>query len=175
MVLDLFLVFPLILFSLFGLRDGLVKKLVSIGAIVLALFLGQAFMRDVGNFMIENMGTAKSDAPSNGFMAIFLGVTLVTSLLYRVLSGNFKIGGIADRILGVVLGFIQGALIASCLLFFMAMQGSPSHQTVRDSRFYKPLANLAPQILDLGAELGPEAAKHIDSLTRPEPEKTPKK
>ena len=120
MVLDLFLICPLILYSLFGLRDGLVKKLVSIGAIVLALFLGQAFMRDAGEFMVQNMGTAKSDAPSMGFMAIFLFVTIVASVLYRLLSGNFKIGGIADRVLGVLLGFIQGALLASSLLFFMA-------------------------------------------------------
>jgi uncharacterized membrane protein required for colicin V production len=148
-------------------RDGLVKKLVGIAAIVLALYLGQAFMRDVGNFMVQNLGTAPSNAPSMGFLGIFLAVTLVTSIVYRVVSGNFKIGGIADRILGAVLGLVQGALIASCLLFFMALQGSPSRQTARDSRLYKPLANIAPQILDLGAELGPEAAKHIDSLTRP--------
>ncbi len=175
MLLDLFLLCPLILYPLLGLRDGIVKKLVAIGAIVLALFLGQAYMRDAGDFMVQNMGMAPSNAPPMGFMFIFLIVTLIASILYRLLSGNFKIGGIADRILGVVLGLVQGALIASCFLFFLAMQGSPSRQTARDSRLYKPLANLAPQILDLGAELGPEAAKHLDSLTRPEPEGMNKK
>jgi uncharacterized membrane protein required for colicin V production len=169
LILDLFLICILILYSLFGLRDGLVKKLVGIAAIVLALFLGQAFMRDAGDFMVQNMGMAPSSAPSMGFFGIFLGVTLVVSVVYRLASGNFKIGGMADRVLGVVLGFIQGALIASSLLLFMALQGSPSRQTARDSRLYKPLVNLAPQILDLGAELGPEAVKHIDSLTRPGP------
>ncbi len=170
MLLDLFLFCPLVLYTLFGMRDGLVKKLVSIAAIILSLFLGHAFMRDVGDFMVQNMGVAASSAPSMGFLAVFLMVTLIASLIYRVLSGNFKIGGIADRVLGAILGLVQGALVASCFLFFMALQGSPSRQTVRESRLYKPLANLAPQILDLGAELGPEAAKQIDSLTRPDAE-----
>ena len=168
MLLDLILLCPLILYSLFGLRDGIVKKLVGIGAIIAALFLAQGYMRDAGDFMSHNMGVAVSNAPSMGFLGIFLGMTLLTSLIYRIASGNYKIGGIADRILGSVLGFVQGALLASSLLLFMALQGSPSRELARDSRLYKPLVNLAPQILDLGAELGPEAVKHIDSLTKPE-------
>ncbi len=171
MLLDLILLCPLILYSLFGLRDGLVKKLVGIAAIVLALFLAQGYMHDAGEFMVENIGTAKSDAASMGFFGIFLGVTLMVSLIYRIVSSNYKIGGIADRILGAVLGFVQGALIASSLLLFLALQGSPSRETIRDSRLYKPLVNLAPQILDLGSEIGPETAKHIESLTSPGPAK----
>jgi uncharacterized membrane protein required for colicin V production len=170
LILDIFLVCLLLLYTLFGLRDGLVKKLVGIAAIVLALFLGQAFMRDAGDFMVQNLGTDRSSAASMGFLGIFVGVTLIASVVYRIASGNFKIGGIADRVLGAILGFVQGALIASSLLFFMALQGSPSRQTARDSRLYKPLVNLAPQILDLGAGLGPEVGKHIDSLTRPGPQ-----
>ncbi len=171
MLLDLFLICPIILYSLFGLRDGLVKKLVGIAAIVLGLFLGQAYMHDAGEFMVQNMGMAQSSAPSMGFLGIFLGITLITSIVYRLASGNYKIGGIADRILGSVLGCVQGALIASSLLFYMAMQGSPSRRTAEESRLYKPLVNLAPQILDLGSEVGPETVKHIEDLTRPVPEK----
>ncbi len=171
MLLDLFLLCPLILYTLFGLRDGIVKKLVGILAIVGGLFLGQTFMHDASEFLVHDMNVAPSNAPSLGFLGVFLVVTLLTSVIYRIASGNYKIGGIADRILGSVLGLVQGALIASCLLFFMAMQGSPSRQTARDSRLYKPLVNLAPQILDLGSELGPEAVKHIEHLTSPEPEK----
>ncbi len=171
MLLDLILVCPLILYTLFGLRDGLVKKLVGIAAVVAGLFLGQGFMRDAGNFMVEYLSAAKSNAPAVGFLLIFLLTTLLTSVVYRIASRNYKIGGIADRILGSILGFIQGALIASSLLLISAMVGSPSHTTARDSRLYKPLVNLAPQILDLGSEMGPETVKHIESLTSPNPEK----
>ncbi len=167
MLLDIFLVSPLILYTLLGVRDGLVRKLVSIGAIVLALFLAQAFMHDAGNLLVGNVGTSQSSAPTLGFLAIFCFVTLIVSVVYKVTSGNFKIGGIADKILGAILGFVQGALLASSLLLIMAFQGIPSRETVKDSRLYKPIVNIAPQILDLGAEIGPGAVKNIENLTKP--------
>ena len=167
MLLDLFLVSPLILYSLLGLRDGIIRKLVSIVAIITALFLAQTFMHDVGQFLIENVGTKPESAPSSAFVCIFLVVTLLASVIYRVTSDNYKIGGVADRVLGGVLGFVQGALIASCLLLMLAFHGSPSRETIRESRLYKPLVNLAPQILDLGAEFGPGAVKNLEKLTSP--------
>ncbi len=167
MGLDLLLISPLILYTLLGLRDGLVRKLVSIGAIILALFLGQAYMHDAAEFMTENMGTSPNNAPTMGFLSIFMFVTLIVSIIYHVTSGNYKIGGIPDKTLGAVLGFVQGALIASSLLLIMAFEGMPSRETARDSRLYKPLVNIAPQILDLGAEYGTGAVKNIESLTKP--------
>lgn len=167
MLLDLFLFSPLILYTILGVRDGLVRKLVSIGAIVLALFLGQAYMRDVGQWLIANVGTSPSSAPSQGFLYIFVTVTLAVSVVYKVTSDNYKIGGVADKVLGAILGFVQGALIASSLLLILAFQGVPSRDTIRDSRLYKPLVNLAPQIIDLGAEVGPGAVKNLENLTKP--------
>lgn len=167
MLLDLFLISPLILYALLGLRDGLVRKLVSIGAIVLSLFLAQGYMHDAGDFLVANVGTSPSSAPALGFFFIFVLVTLSVSIIYRVSSGNYKIGGIADKVLGSILGFVQGVLLASSLLLILALQGIPSRETFRDSRLYKPIVNLAPQILDFGAEVGPGAVKKIEHLTKP--------
>jgi membrane protein required for colicin V production len=170
-LLDLFLVSPLILYTLLGLRDGIVRKLVSIVAIILALFLGQAYMHDAAEFLVANAGISPSSAPSLGFLGIFAFVTLIVSVIYKVAADNFKIGGVADKLLGAVLGFVQGALLASSLLFIMAFQGVPSRRTIDDSRLYKPIVNLAPQIIDLGAEIGPGAVKNIEELTKPEQKK----
>lgn len=175
MLLDLFLVSPLIIYSLLGLRDGLVRKVVGVCAVVVGLFLGQAYMRDAGNFLAANAGVSPTSAPSLGFLGIFVFVTLMASLIYKFASDNYKIGGIADKLLGAFLGFVQGALIASTLLLFMAFRGAPSRQVVEESRLYKPIVNLAPQILDLGSEVGSEAAKNIETLTSPQKPKTEKK
>lgn len=167
MLLDLILFCPLILYTLLGLRDGLVRKLVSIGAIILALFLSQAYMHDMGEFLIADLGTSPGNAPTLGFLIIFIFITLIVSVIYKVTSDNFKIGGVADKVLGAILGFVQGALLASCFLLFLAFKGMPSRETIRDSRLYKPIVNLAPQILDLGSELGPGAVKNLENLTKP--------
>ncbi len=167
MEIDLVIVLPLILFMLMGFRDGIVRKLVGIGAIVLGLFMAQGFMHDVTDFMSSTVGSSQEGSPALSFSIIFFTITLATSIIYRLVSGNYKIGGVADRILGAVFGLIQGALLVSSILFMMAFSGSPSRKTVEDSRLYKPLVNLAPQILDLGAELGPGAVKNIEDLTKP--------
>jgi uncharacterized membrane protein required for colicin V production len=165
---DIFLAIPLILYTLLGFRDGIVRKLVSIGAIIAALFLGQIYMHEAADFFIENLGISAGNGPTLGFLGIFLVVTLIVSLVYKIASDNFKIGGIADKVLGALLGFVQGALLASSILLIMAFQGMPSRTTARDSRLYRPLVNLAPQILDLGAEIGPGTMKNLEDLTRPD-------
>ncbi len=167
MELDLLLVSPLIIFTLMGLRDGIVRKLVGIGGIVLGLFLAQGFMHDLTDFLTSAAGSTQQGSPGLSFSVIFFTVTLATSIIYRLVSGNYKIGGVADRVLGMALGFVQGALLVSSILFMMAFSGSPSRRTAEESRLYKPLVNLAPQILDLGAELGPGAVKNIEELTKP--------
>jgi uncharacterized membrane protein required for colicin V production len=166
-VFDIVLGAPLVLFTLLGLRDGLVRKLVSIAAILVGLILGQLFMHDAGEFLTRTIAIPPREGPSMGFFAIFALITLSTGLLYRIVSGNYKIGGVADKILGAVLGFVQGALLASSLLLILAMQGLPSRSTVQNSGLYKPLVNIAPQLLDLGSSIGPETQRHLENLADP--------
>lgn len=150
-----------------GLRDGLVRKLVGIGAIIIGLFAAQGFMHDVAEFMVSDLGAAREGTPALAFSLIFFFIVLFASIVYRVTSDNYKIGGVADKVLGATLGFVQGALFASSLLLMMAFSGMPSRATSHDSRLYKPLVNIAPQILDLGGEVGTGAFKNIQDLTRP--------
>ncbi len=167
MLLDLFLVSPLILFTVMGFRDGVVRKLVGIGAIILGLFMAQGFMHDLTDLLTSTAGSTQEGSPGLSFAIIFFTIILASSVIYRLASDNYKIGGAADRVLGAVFGLIQGALLASSILLMMAFSGSPSRRTAEDSRLYKPLVNIAPQILDLGAEIGPGAVKNIEELTKP--------
>lgn len=168
MIFDVFLGAPLVLYTLLGLRDGLVRKLVSIAAIVVGLFLGQLLMHDASKFLIQTVGIPPREGPSIGFFVVFVLFTLSAGLLYRIVSGNYKIGGVADKLLGAVLGFVQGALLASSLLLILAMQGVPSRSTAQNSGLYKPLVNIAPQILDLGSSIAPETQRHLEDLANPQ-------
>jgi membrane protein required for colicin V production len=164
---DIALGIPLALSVLLGLRDGIVRKLVGIFAIIIALFVGQLFMRDAAVFLMEKLSIPRSEGPSAGFFAIFMCVTLGISLIYRLLSGNYKIGGLADKILGAMFGAVQGALFVSSLLLILAMQGIPSRESAKGSRLYKHVVNLAPQILDFGSSILPQTQQHLEELTNP--------
>jgi uncharacterized membrane protein required for colicin V production len=163
MLLDLLIITPLILYLALGLRDGVVRKLVAIAVLIAGLFIGQLLMQPFGNFLASRRIVNSSDAHMYAFLFIFLGMFIVQSLLYRLITSNYKIGGVADRIGGTVLGFIEGMIFISSILVILALSGFPDKETSRDTRLYKAVVNIAPQILDLSSIVNPEqSAKSKD-------------
>jgi uncharacterized membrane protein required for colicin V production len=168
MLLDILIFVPILICTLFGVRDGSVRKLVAIVVLIAGLILGQVYMRDVGNILAGRGGVSSENAPIYGFLVIFLGLLVVQGLLYRILTGNYKISGIADRIGGTVLGFIEGALFVSSLLFIFAMSDFPDRTTKRDSQFYTSVVNIAPQILDMTSTVAPEVLNKLKDIGLPD-------
>lgn len=170
MILDLMLGVWLILACLVGVRDGTVRKAVSSIMTIVALVLSQVFMRDAADVLVESAGVDPSNAPVLGAIVIFLGVMAIQALIYRFATGPYKIGGIADRIGGGIVGTVQGVLFVSSFLFLLAMVGFPSKSLKRDSRIYKSVVNISPQILDQVMTLGPEALDQLKDLSSPDGE-----
>ncbi len=167
MVLDFLIMPPVILLTLLGLRDGLVRKGVSIAGTMGALYLGQVFMHQAGVFWIDNFGVEQSSAPVYGFLSIFFLLLATVSLLYHMVTKNFKIGGIVDRLGGSFLGFIQGIVFMSCVLWIFSLQGVPSPKTAKQSELYRPVVNVAPQILDLFSNIGSETEDFLKRRATP--------
>ena len=71
MLLDILIFVPILMCILFGVRDGIVRKLVAIVVLIAGLILGQIYMRDVGNFVVGHGGISHEDAPIYGFLIIF--------------------------------------------------------------------------------------------------------
>jgi membrane protein required for colicin V production len=164
MVIDILIICPMIVFTLLGFRDGVVRKLVAIVFLIIGLFLGQLYMYDFGQFLSDNGWIHSDNSSMYGFLYIFLAAAILQGLLYKILTGGYKIGGFADRVGGIILGFIEGALFLSCLLFIFALTGFPSREIKRDARLYKPIVNIAPQILDLTSSLGPDSFEKLKEI-----------
>jgi uncharacterized membrane protein required for colicin V production len=167
MLVDILIFVPILMCILFGVRDGIVRKLVAIIVLIAGLILGQIYMRDVGNFIVGRGGISHEDAPMDGFLIIFLGLLIIQAFLYRIITKSYKIGGIADRIGGIVLGFIEGVLFVSSLLFIFAMADFPDRQNKHDSEFYKSVVNIAPQILDMTSTIGPDVLNKVKEVGSP--------
>jgi uncharacterized membrane protein required for colicin V production len=164
MILDFLIGIPMLFFILLGFRDGVVRKLVAIIVLIAGLYLGQIYMYDLGQFLSENGWVQSTNPSAYGFLTIFLGMAILQGLLYKFIAKGYKIGGFADRVGGLILGFVEGALFISSLLFIFALSGFPSRETKRDARLYKPIVNLAPQILDFTSNLNPEYIKKINDV-----------
>jgi uncharacterized membrane protein required for colicin V production len=164
MLLDILIFVPILLCILFGLRDGIVRKIVAIVVLIAGLILGQLYMHDIGKYLADHGGVSQEDAPIYGFLSIFLGLLIVQGFCYRIITKNYKIGGIADRLGGLFLGFIEGTLFVSSMLFIFAMSGFPDRTTIHDSSFYKSIVNIAPQILDLTSSLDTDAFEKLKEM-----------
>jgi uncharacterized membrane protein required for colicin V production len=175
MLLDLLIIGPLIIFTVLGTRDGIVRKLVACVAMLAGLILGHFFMRSVGEFLIASTAIDPANGPLYGFLTIFLSISVIQGILYKVLANGYKLKGVADRIGGTVVGFFEGFLFLSCILYIFALSGVPSRRTSHDSRLYKPVVNLAPQILDFVSVIEPELMQKFKNTRDGIPPKNPEK
>lgn len=167
MLLDFLFAFPLIISALLGFRDGLVRKVVAIAVVIGGMFLSQLFMKDVADLLVKYISTDKSSAPITAYFMIFFTLILLQSLLYRLLAKGYKIGGIADRIIGCGLGLLEAALILSVVLVMFSLRGIPDRKTARDSRAYGTLISLAPLITDFATNIIPEAKESLEKISKP--------
>jgi uncharacterized membrane protein required for colicin V production len=174
MTLDILIAFPVLLTIAFGFRDGLVRKAVTLFFMIIALFLGQIYMHDAGIFLARFNIASPEAAPRKGFYCIFFGILFVQSILYRMITGNYKIGGFMDRFAGAALGFVQGIVFMSVMLMMMSLSGFPDRDMIKYSQFYKMVVNVAPEILDVTSSIRSEASDQIKKIAPDdENEKTP--
>ena len=166
--LDLLIGVPILISTLLGLRDGLVRKLVSLIMMLLALIIGQFFMHKVGTMLVERGLATPETASSRGFYSIFFSIGIIQALLYRLLTGNYKIGGLFDRIGGSIVGFCVGVLFMSTMLMMFALNGFPDREMKRESQFYDPIVNITPEILDEVASMGTDTFHSTQESNSPD-------
>jgi len=167
MVIDIIILLPWVALGALGFRDASARKLVAIATIIIAIFLGQWLMHDVGKIFQDQLHVQPANAPMTAFLFIFFFLFFVQSILYRFLTGNYKFGGIVDRIVGVVLGLAEGGLLISTIIFILTMQGPPSRKMIWDSRLYHPTASITPRIMDMFSSAISSAGESLRDVTSP--------
>jgi membrane protein required for colicin V production len=168
MFIDMVLVVPIVFGGMLGFRDGAVRKFVAIIAAIGALFLAHALTPDLGKLLIENLNVDPAWAPIHAYLIIFLSLVTLVSLLYKVLTDNYKIGGLADRVAGTFFGMLHTAFVLSVILMMFSLKGIPSKSASSESRSYKSILGIAPQMIDMLTTQLPEVKDALHSVTRPE-------
>ncbi len=179
MVIDLLILFPVVALSVLGFRDGLVKKGIALTVTFAAMIVAQLTLDDMARFFVDEFDISPGEAPLYGYFTVFFGMIFIQSLVYRLAGHGYKIGGIADRTVGSVFGILQGLLIMSVVLMMLGLLRFPSRTYRVDSRLYKSVVNIAPQLLDFTmnvvpettGELQEEAKTRVDEFTKPDQKK----
>ncbi len=155
----------LILAALKGLKNGLIKELAGLTALILGIILAVQFSNAMAHFLsgFFNSEHMPIIAFLITFVVVVLAVHLVAQLLHTLINAIAL--GVFNRILGLVFGFIKAGFIVSILLLGLQAFGlessvvTPKEQ--QRSKLYPPVKSAAPLIFDL-------FEKDLEEFFRPE-------
>lgn len=141
--LDLVLILLFTLSLVSGVVKGFAKEVVGLVAAVLGFILALWFYGTAGAFLLPYVSHQRI-ANFLGFMAIFVGFSILGAITGKLLSVMMKWAGLSwlDRALGGVFGLIRGLVFAVALvLALLAFTTDPPPRSVVQSRF-------APYVVD---------------------------
>ena len=122
-----------------ALLRGFVRELVSMIGWVAAFVLSIMFTQTLARLFPESLGPLLSSLLA--FLAIFIGVWVLSGLVGLVLSRLIKAAGLGwgDRLLGALLGLVRGAVIVLVAVMLGGLTPLPHEAFWRNAMFAAPL------------------------------------
>ena len=159
--LDWIILAILLMSTILSAFRGFVREALALGSWILAVIVARWFAPILSMHLSPyiEMASARTLMASG---ILIIGTLIVCGLLTRVLSELVRVSGLsaADRLLGMVFGFLRGALLVllgvTALHYFTPVAQDPWWQA---SRF-------VPLVLDLLNVIKPMVLEHSDQLLR---------
>lgn len=144
---------------LLGLMRGFVRESLGLAGWLIALFAAKSYGVQAAAYLPDSI-PSDSLRMLAGFLVVFLGALLVTSLLAVGVSEVVKkIGlGMVDRGLGLLFGGARGLLIVGVMVLLGGMTSLPQRQEWRNATFSAPLEAM---VLAASPWLPTDMTKHL--------------
>lgn len=145
-LLDLFILIPILFFSIKGIKNGLVGEVLGIVGLVAAVYFTFEYMDEVADVLRSFSGGSGSYYVFLAAALIFILTLIAAQLLDYLASNFFKIIRFqtVNRIFGFFFGLLKGAIIVSAILIILAGFQYPSQQTRQQSLTYSYVVYIAP-------------------------------
>ena len=131
-----------------GWRKGFLLQMLSLVAIVAAIYLAAEYGLKLGVMF----GLEAATASIVGFMVIFLAALVGITVLAHLMRAVFRFAGlgIADVLLGILLSVVKVGLIVAVLFAWFDNVNSnyewASKEVVEESRWYKPISGVVDKV-----------------------------
>lgn len=138
-----------------GWRRGFLLQMMSLVATIAALYFAAQYGSELERILAINVGVEGVV----GFIIIFVGALIITSIAGYVLRAVFRFAGlgVADILLGILFSVAKLGLIVSVLLSWFASVNKNydwvSKQTVEESRWFKPISEVTDKLTPYFNEL----------------------
>ena len=116
-VLDWIFALIIVVSTVFALTKGLMRELISLGALILGFVLAVLYY-PVAGAPFRSLTRTDAIAWLIGFLVIFIGVLLLGAAVAFAVNKLVKAASLEwiDRLLGALFGFVRGALVASIIV-----------------------------------------------------------
>lgn len=158
-VLDIVIVCCFLPALFLGIRNGLVRQLVSLAVIYFGITLSLRFSSRVSRWVLDYVEISDFWIQSVSFILIFFAVAFVLTLFGRLLEKIIKISllGWVNRLLGAAVAFCASALFLAALAYFVdsinnLLDFIPKEQ-IEASRLYPALLKLSHEVFPHFKEL----------------------
>lgn len=138
-----------------GWRRGFLLQMMSLVAVIAALYFAAQYGSELERILAINVGVEGVV----GFIIIFVGALIITSIAGYVLRAVFRFAGlgVADILLGILFSVAKLGLIVSVLFSWFASVNKNyewvSKQTVEESRWFKPISEVTDKLTPYFNEL----------------------
>lgn len=146
--IDIVIVFLVTLPTWFGFRKGFLRKLLGIAGIIAGFILAIKFYDTLTPILSKVIKENPVFVNVLSFL-IIIGIVYGASIWVARFIANMNSGtSLVDKILGTIIGFLQGLLVASVLLYNLSFANLPSKETRENSLLYGTIIKIAPAMFD---------------------------
>lgn len=157
--IDIIIIICLLPSIFFGLRNGLIKQIVSLCVLFFGIKLSLQFSEPVSTWLSQHITASTFAMKTISFVVIFSVVAIVLSLVGRLIERIVQITllGWVNKILGVILSFLFFLIILSVLIYFLDSANSLIHiipqEKINGSKLYPALLDFSKFIFPYFKEL----------------------
>ena len=158
--IDLIIVALLVIGIARGFTEGFIKEFASLLALVLGIWGAIKFSSFVAAELYDYFDMSGKYVGVIAFLITFIIIVIIVHFIGIVVDKSVQTIslGFLNRLLGLVFGFIKNALILSVVFVILNAIEARHHflprEAIAHSRFYNPIADIAPAIFPIIGEGG---------------------
>jgi uncharacterized membrane protein required for colicin V production len=162
--LDITIIIVAGFFAAAGWQKGLMKKVLSLAALIASLALAAAYGFQLAESVYVPLGLRSGVAIFFAYFTIIGGIMFAQAILYSMFVRDI-VEGFWNHLGGMIAGAAEGILsISVAFIILSAYVGVPSEETKAVSKLYLPVKNVAPRVYDAVYAYFPEVEDFYQRL-----------
>jgi uncharacterized membrane protein required for colicin V production len=151
---------------LLGLKDGFIKKFLSLAALVAAIFISITFSSSLKQLIMEITSLADLPAMIVSFISIFVISFILASILSKMLTPKDAVFSLINKFLGGVIGVFQVGFLLSAILILLNFFRFPDEATRVRSHLYNFTYSIIPNTFKFIEQAFPSTKEFFDLIRK---------